>query len=393
MALKSLGIGWEVGVESGWGTYGLNLALQAQLQGVRPDLFLVSPRFVCDPLRTRVLTPALGRMVINQRLMAMQDDYYHSAPVLHALGDRLSFPAFTAHLHGAPDIGVVFFESALIPPENVQAASQLPLIVAGSTWNKEVMERHGMTNVGLCLQGIDRSLFHPFPVERLFPDRFVIFSGGKLEYRKGQDLVLAAFRIFQQRHPDALLVTAWANLWPESVKTLQNSPHLKGIPNVRPDRSLAIDDWLMFHDIPADAFVDLGAMPNQQVPHVLRQADVALFPNRCEGGTNLVAMEAMACGVPVILSRNTGHLDLIAEVDGTPTCWPLDWQLPLAELTGCHDLADWGESGLDEIVATLEKAYADHDERRRRGAAAARFMERWDWSVRVRELLALVEAV
>lgn len=391
MALKSLAIGWEVGVESGWGTYGLNLAIQSQLQGVRPDLFFVSPRLLTDPLRRRILEPALARSVLNRRMLQMQDDYHHQGPVLHALGDRLSLPDFTARLHGQPNVGVVFFESAVIPEENVRAAQDLPLIIAGSSWNQQVMERHGLTNVGLCLQGIDRGLFHPCAVDRLFPDRFVIFSGGKLEYRKGQDLVLAAFKVFQQRHPEALLITAWANLWPEGVAGLARSPHIQAPPAIRQDRSLAVDQWLVDHGIPASSFIDLGAMPNLQVPQVLRQADVGLFPNRCEGGTNLVAMEAMACGMPVILSQNTGHLDLISESDGVPTCWPLGWQLPLGELTGDQDLIDWGESSLDEMVATLETVYADRAEARRRGQAAARFMESWDWSVRVAELLALVE--
>ena len=47
------------------------------------------------------------------------------------------------------------------------------------------------------------------------------------------------------------------------------------------------------------------------MPKYLISSDTALFPNRCESGTNLVAMEAMAAGIPVILSNNSGHLDLI----------------------------------------------------------------------------------
>jgi hypothetical protein len=44
------------------------------------------------------------------------------------------------------------------------------------------------------------------------------------------------------------------------------------------------------------------------MPQILREIDVAVVPNRFEGGTNLVAMECMACGMPVILSANTGYL-------------------------------------------------------------------------------------
>lgn len=391
--MKSIAIAWEVGVESGWGTYGTNLAVEAQKRGIRPDLFYVSSRLTLDPLRRRLLSSALARCATNRRLMDLQDSVDHRAPVLHALGDRLNIPSYAARLHGAPDVGVVFFENGTLSDEAVANGRALPLIIAGSSWNQTVLKRYGMSNVSLCLQGVDRGLFHPAPADRLFADRFVIFSGGKLEYRKGQDLVVAAFRIFAQRHPDALLLTAWANLWPEGLSGLANSPHVRGIPAVREDRSLAIPDWLTANGLDASSFIDLGAMPNAMVPQVLRQADVGLFPNRCEGGTNLVAMEAMACGLPVILSNNTGHTDLIAERDGSPTCWTLDMQIPLGELTNDPFMADWGESSVDDIVARLEQAYSDTQDRRRRGQAAAGFMEDWSWSARIGDLLAAVEAV
>ena len=51
---------------------------------------------------------------------------------------------------------------------------------------------------------------------------------------------------------------------------------------------------------------------NRQLPHLIKQADVAVFASRCEGGTNLMAMETLACGVPTLISANTGHLDLLA---------------------------------------------------------------------------------
>ena len=55
----------------------------------------------------------------------------------------------------------------------------------------------------------------------LLPGRFVVFSGGKLELRKGQDIVVAAFRAFVERHPDAVLVNAWHNAWPKLAKSIQ----------------------------------------------------------------------------------------------------------------------------------------------------------------------------
>ncbi|MBY0431637.1 MAG: glycosyltransferase, partial [Rhodospirillales bacterium] len=246
----------------------------------------------------------------------------------------------------------------------------------------------GLDNVRFCPQGIDPSLFHPAPPTGFLADRFVIFSGGKLEYRKGQDIVVAAFRAFRQRHPEALLLTAWHNLWPQSVATLARSPHVSGPPEIT-EGNLQTTRWLCDNGLPPDSFIDLGALSNAATAPLLREADIALFPNRCEGGTNLVAMECMACGVPCILSRNTGHLDLTVE----GACYALDRQLDIGTLAGLPSKRGWGESGIEEIVECLEAAWRDRDEARRRGAAAAAMMAGWSWSRQIDRLLAAISEV
>jgi glycosyltransferase involved in cell wall biosynthesis len=97
----------------------------------------------------------------------------------------------------------------------------------------------------------------------------------------------------------------------------------------------------------------MGFIARHQIATILADCHAAVFPNRCEGATNLVAMEAMACGVPVILSANTGHLDLIHEGN----CLPLRNQTPVADPTGAR--RGWGESAVDEVVEQLERVYTD----------------------------------
>ena len=299
------------------------------------------------------------------------------------MGDKLDIPERLARLKGKPDVGVVFFETAAIPPANIAAAERFALIVTGSSWNAEVLRRHGYTRVANCPQGVDLSLFHPGARAGRFAGRFAVFSGGKLEYRKGQDLVVAAFKRFHQRRPDALLVTAWHNPWPAAAKGLGMSPHVAGAPGVNAEGALDVSGWLRANGLPEESFRDLGALANAATPTILREVDLAVFPSRCEGGTNLVAMECMACGVPVALARNTGHLDLIHP----DNCYSLDMQIPMGEVTGRADLAGWGESSIDELVARMEQAYGDRADAQARGAAGAAFMRDWDWSHQVDRLL------
>jgi glycosyltransferase involved in cell wall biosynthesis len=125
-------------------------------------------------------------------------------------------------------------------------------------------------------------------------------------------------------------------------------------------------------------------VPNAQMPRVLREMDVALFPNRAEGGTNLVAMECMACGIPTILSANTGHLDLIQ--DGN--CFPLVRQGRVPD-PGCQD---WGESDIEEIVESLETVYRERPEAQARGRRGAEIMAELTWARQSDTFAALIRS-
>jgi glycosyltransferase involved in cell wall biosynthesis len=248
--------------------------------------------------------------------------------------------------------------------------------VTGSTWNKRVLNEYGLDNVATVLQGIDPTLFHTAPAGKWFGHRFCVFSGGKLEYRKAQDIVLAAFRVFAIRHKEALLVTAWHSDWPEVAVTLNRSALVRPVLFDGAGR-IDVAGWAATNGIDRDQILDLGAVPNRQMPNILREMDVAVFPNRCEGGTNLVAMECMACGLPVILSRNTGHLDIMEEGN----CFALEHQSPLdGERAGMGAVPGWGESSVDEVIECLERAFTDRSDAQHRGRIGAETMARLTWA-------------
>jgi glycosyltransferase involved in cell wall biosynthesis len=222
------------------------------------------------------------------------------------------------------------------------------------------------------VQGIDPALFHPAPCSGALGDRFAVFSGGKLEFRKAQDLVLLAFRAFAERHPEAVLVTAWHSPWPEVAVTLNRNPAIAPVAKSE-DGKIDAAAWARANGLREDQFIDVGSIPNHLMARVLREMDVALFPNRCEGGTNLVAMECLACGIPTIVSDNTGHKDLVAT--GAP--YPLALQRPVAfDGIGTEG---WGESDIDEIVEALERVWRDRQAARCRGAFGAATMDDWAW--------------
>ena len=270
-------------------------------------------------------------------------------------------------------------------PEAKAYCDNFSVIVTGSTWCEEILRSRGVTNVATVIQGIDPSLFHPAPRFGGMADRFAVFSGGKLEFRKGQDLVVQAFRIFAARHPDAILVTAWSSPWQQGALSLNASSKIAPIV-LEADGKVDLPKWLTANGLKPGQFLDLGSVPNHLMGRVLREMDVGVFPNRCEGGTNLVAMECLASGVPAIVSNNTGHKDLVAT--GTP--YILTRQAPV--VTPELGTEGWGESDVDEIVDKLEQAYTDRAEARRRGTAGAAAMAALSWERQIGTLYRTLSA-
>lgn len=217
---------------------------------------------------------------------------------------------------GAINLAYTFFEFPLGP--NVPArATEYDTVFTGSTWCKNRLAEKGVTNTEVLIQGVDHDIFTPEAVERK-DGEFRIFSGGKFEFRKGQDLVLAAFKILSPKYPNMRLVTAWQNPWPQLYKSMEASPWIK-FEAFTNDWPQLLGATLRANGIDESKVWMLAGMPNQLgMAQVMNRTDLGLFPNRCEGGTNLVMMEYLACGKPVVASHATGHLDVLELSFSTP---------------------------------------------------------------------------
>jgi tetratricopeptide (TPR) repeat protein/glycosyltransferase involved in cell wall biosynthesis len=389
--ITGIGISWPVSVTSGWGIYGMNLTLQLLRNPAWEVALLVPPSITSEsinPLHKSLLSPVVEKQKSFQELVTANSDKQITCnfPVLYALGNNLASSGIENQITSACQIGVIFFEDTRITAEALEKAKKYSVIIAGSNWNADVLRSCGLTNVAMVNQGIDPAIFHPAPKSNLFGDRFVIFSGGKLEYRKGQDIVIAAFKRFHAKHPEALLITTWHNFWPQYMLGIEQTGNVTGLPNINRDGSLGISQWLVANGLPVESFIDIGLIPNHLAGQILREADAAVFTNRCEGGTNLVAMESMACGIPTILSANTGHLDLIY----SNICYPLSNQGRVKPTAYFPGVEGWGESEVEEVVDALEQVYTNREKSKSRGLAAANFMLNWTWEKQVKRFLNII---
>ncbi len=314
--------------------------------------------------------------------------------IFNSAGDTLVFNGTIFHalqgadlktLHtvrGKQNIGYTFFENEL-SDESIENGKQLDLILGGSIWNRNKLKEKGFAAAECLIQGIDETIF--YPRDNIRKDSlFTIFSGGKFELRKGQDLVLRAVSILQQKYSDVILVNAWFNIWLGTMTSMRQSKHIYFNPRG--------NDWLEFvanlcidNKLDLSRVITLPLTNNNLLPDIYSKTDIGLFPNRCEGGTNLVLMEYMACGKPVIASYNSGHTDVLTNQNSLPLLEQNPYYL--YDENNNNLIADWRESSLDEIVSKLEWAYHHRQEINTIGNAADEFMKSFTWKKSAESLL------
>ena len=391
-ASPSLAISWVLSTISGYGIYGLQIALQFLRRGGTAKQLIFTRAPSVTELPTLAMTLLGAPFELSRKLdVYMRDNpkellsFNHAA--LHGCSTDFSGFAGQDRVWGKPNVACCAIEH-LVATEHGRAISKnYDMFIAISKWNADYLQSldlHGPTH--LCYQGIDPTLFHPAPRSGLYKNRFVIFSGGKFEFRKGQDIVLAAFKRFRQKHPEALLVTCWQNLLLPQGEAFRLAGHCMDMPEAAPNYGLQMTPWLLKQGLPPDSFIDLPFTHNLLMPQVLRECDVAVFPNRCEGGTNLVAMEAMACGVPTFVAYNTGQKDIV-DLMGAEA---LRSQTPVKASPDMNSVVDWGESDVDEVVAAFERVYTSRYEAAQKAARVAEGMKAWEWGPLNEKLLKIV---
>jgi glycosyltransferase involved in cell wall biosynthesis len=229
-------------------------------------------------------------------------------PVLTCMADATMAPI--APIRGPKTMGIFFCEDFPFAHEWIKFRYQNPwdLYLAGSSWNRVNCLRFPSE---LAIQGVDERVF--FPNRSISEEQpFTVFSGGKFEYRKGQDIVLAAFARFVKHVPNAQLIAAWHNPWTSTQASMGQSQLIRF--NIPSENGMG---WVMAAEelgIPRESIkVYARQLKPEALAQLMNSSHIGVFPNRCEGGTNLVLMEAIATGLPVIASNSTGQRSIVED--------------------------------------------------------------------------------
>ena len=204
--------------------------------------------------------------------------------------------------------------------------------------------------VSIIPPGVDTSHFYPIPPDEAkeyigIPkeDRMVLFVG-RIEPLKGVDTLIRAMsclRIKEIERPAYLAV-------------------IGGDPNVPPEQMST--EMLRLQSLCEDLCMDrmvvfLGKRDQDTLPYYYSAADVLVMPSHYES-FGMVALEAMACGTPVVASQVGGLAFLVQ--DG---------------LTGFH-VPDQDE---DALCDRLTRILGDSSLREKMGQAAANYARSYSW--------------
>lgn len=226
------------------------------------------------------------------------------------------------------------------------------IIAANPDERADLIWQMGVPTEKVCTipPGVDLDLFHPLPRASsraqtgLDPNRPIVLFVGRIDPIKGIDTLIDAAQIILSRgrlDNLPLFVIVGGDL-----ETGRPVGPLQRVAESIAERGVE------------EYFRLIGSQPQNELPLYYSAADVAAVPSRYES-FGLVAVEALACGVPVVASRAGG---LRFTIDEGHTGLLVKPQSPVA-------LAD----GLELVLG--------NDDLREAMAAAARpSVERYDWT-------------
>ena len=241
--------------------------------------------------------------------------------LLHLAWEESAIPAALAGLMN------LHLDGALVPSEYSKRAIRnsgvrLPIAVIG----------HGIDHSGMMPRMIDGRAERG-PVTHALPFTFLHISSGLA--RKGiEELITAYCLAFSSRDP-VLLV----------IKTFDNPTN-------------TIDSWatrLTSRSKHSPAIQTIfEELDERQMDFLYEVADAVVLPSRGEG-FNLPAAEGMARGLPVIVTRHSGHLDFCNDEN----CFLIDcaYEFSASHLKISNSF--WARPAIEQLVGTLKTAYRD----------------------------------
>lgn len=252
------------------------------------------------------------------------------------------------------NICIVPFETTVIPKSWIGKINQFDALFTLCDQNIEAFKSSGVTiPIEKIAWGIDPEVF--YEIERPERDIFTFGTMGALSTRKGTDILIEAFREEFPNEKDVRLI----------CKTSYNYYPF----NVPSEKRIKLQMGEITH---AEMMKDF-----------FQEIDCFVFPTRGEG-FGLTPLEAMATGVPAIVTNWSGPCEYLNEKDG----WLLDYTMTPATVftqeTYKEECGDWAEPSKEHLKKLMRYAYEHREEVKMKGKMAAERIRRdWTWEKKI----------
>ena len=252
------------------------------------------------------------------------------------------------------NIAIIPWETTVIPKSWVGKINGFDGLLVPCKQNAEDFKNSGVkVPIGLIHWGIDPNKF--YPLERPESKVFTFGTLGALSIRKGTDVLVQAFREEFPTEKDVKLIAKTSyNNYPFAIK----DPRIE---------------------------VQMTAVSNEElITNFYKKVDCFVFPTRGEG-FGMTPLEAMATGIPAIVTGWSGPMEYMDKEDG----WLIDYKMVEAknftDLIYKEQCGNWAEPDKEHLKKLMRYAYEHRDEVKEKGKKASeRVLRDWTWDKKIK---------